>query len=72
MGLFFPFIATGQDIQFRHITKNEGLPFLRTCYFIHQDRNGFMWFGSDIGLHKFDGYEFRNFVNNPSKITRSG
>ncbi|MFT4724230.1 MAG: ligand-binding sensor domain-containing protein/GGDEF domain-containing protein [Colwellia sp.] len=32
--------------------------FVRT---IAQDDNGFMWFGSHEGLHRFDGYQFLSF-----------
>lgn len=32
-----------------------------TTYTINQDDNGFIWIGSDNGLFKFDGKEFRQF-----------
>jgi len=32
---------------------------------IHQDSLGFMWFGTDAGLLKYDGYNITAFVNNP-------
>ena len=35
--------------------------FVRT---IAQDDNGFMWFGSHEGLHRFDGYQFLSFHHN--------
>ena len=44
--------------------KNFGLDnpmsykFVRT---IAQDQDGFMWFGSHEGLHRFDGYQFLSF-----------
>ena len=35
---------------------------------IHQDRFGFMWFGTDGGLMKYDGYNITNYVNNPDDL----
>src|SRR6185295_10610910 len=32
-----------------------------TC--IHQDHNGFMWFGTYDGLNRYDGYSFKIFRN---------
>ncbi len=29
---------------------------------LHQDRKGFLWIGTAIGLSKYDGYEFKNFT----------
>ncbi len=32
---------------------------------IYQDKGGFMWFGTNGGLNRFDGYEFINYRNIP-------
>lgn len=29
---------------------------------IHQDSDGFMWFGTQEGLHRYDGYEFKIYT----------
>ncbi|MGH1334602.1 MAG: ATP-binding protein [Aureispira sp.] len=42
------------------ISTEEGLSnrFVRS---IHQDSKGFMWFGTKIGLNRYDGYNFKVF-----------
>jgi ligand-binding sensor domain-containing protein len=46
----------GQEdyIRFRRITINDGLS-LSSVYYIYQDSKGFMWFGTEDGLNRFDG-----------------
>lgn len=43
-----------------HYTVEDGLP-SNTVYDVIQDDRGYMWFGTDAGLSRFDGYEFTNF-----------
>jgi hypothetical protein len=38
-------------------------------YSIVQDSRGFLWFGTNYGLYRFDGYRFRVFTNNPLDST---
>ncbi len=45
--------AVGQNIKFTHYGTDEGLPSPET-YFTHQDVNGYMWFGTDRGLCRYD------------------
>ncbi len=59
------------NVIFRHIlpavTETLGL-----VDSIHQDAQGFMWFGGDNGLARYDGYElkvYRHQENNPRSIS---
>ena len=54
-------IAEQADIRFHQLSRQQGLSqsFVLT---IAQDRQGFMWFGTQGGLNRFDGYEVRRFT----------
>ena len=66
--LFFSEILSQQHISFNHLTVEDGLSQSSvTCIF--QDSKGFMWFGTQDGLNKYDGYNFKIFKNNPSDST---
>lgn len=56
--------AAPREIRFRRIGTEHGLshPNVR-C--IHQDKQGFLWFGTEDGLNRFDGYEFKIFRPDP-------
>jgi len=66
--------AQTDRLVFRNITFEDGLPFIRTCNSILQAHNGFIWIGSDVGLHRFDGNDFRNFthIKEDNKSIRKG
>ncbi|MEL7122842.1 MAG: histidine kinase, partial [Bacteroidota bacterium] len=49
-----------QDFIYRHYTTDDGLP-SSEAYDLLQDQQGYMWFSTDNGLSRFDGYEFKNF-----------
>ena len=50
----------GQNNLFEHITTSDGLS-QSTVNAIIQDQRGFMWFGTNDGLDKFDGYKIERF-----------
>ena len=50
------------DIRFAHISTAEGLSQIRVMNMV-QDDLGFMWFGTLVGLNRFDGYTFKVFVH---------
>ena len=45
---------------FQNYSTLHGLPSPET-YCAFQDSRGYMWFGTDNGASRFDGYEFRNY-----------
>ncbi len=64
------FSSSTEKLKFSHITTDEGLS-LSTVTSILQDRRGLMWFGTDDGLNKYDGYDFtiyRHDPNDPSSL----
>jgi len=60
-------IAQERDIKFRHLTIEEGLS-QSSIFSILQDSKGFMWFGTEDGLNKYDGYNFKVYKNNPENL----
>ena len=50
------------EMQFDRITTADGLS-QSMVMTIQQDQQGFMWFGTENGLDRFDGYQFQNFRN---------
>lgn len=52
------------DLRFSHYTDAHGLS-QNTVLCALQDRRGFMWFGTQDGLNRFDGYSFRVFKHDP-------
>ena len=51
--------------KFIHYSIADGLS-QNSANSIFQDSRGFMWFGTQAGLNRFDGYEFKVFKHNPS------
>ena len=69
----FPFIIIGQATspKFNHLTLTDGLSQSSvTC--ILRDSQGFMWFGTEDGLNKYDGTEFtvyKPIPNEPNSLS---
>ncbi|NWG28717.1 MAG: helix-turn-helix domain-containing protein [Ignavibacteriaceae bacterium] len=53
-----------QSIYFNHLTTENGLS-NNNVFDIIQDKSGFLWFASDDGLNRFDGYDFKVFRHEP-------
>ncbi|WP_316811342.1 two-component regulator propeller domain-containing protein [Pedobacter heparinus] len=58
--------AQKKVLNFKHLTINEGLS-QNTIFCIYQDQQGFIWLGTEDGLNRYDGYEFRTFKNELNK-----
>jgi ligand-binding sensor domain-containing protein/serine phosphatase RsbU (regulator of sigma subunit) len=66
--IFITGLFSQQRILFNHLTVEDGLSQSSvTCIF--QDKKGFMWFGTQDGLNKYDGYKFKIFKNDPFDST---
>jgi len=50
--------------KFSHLTTNDGLS-QNTIFAILKDHKGFMWFATDEGLNKYDGYKFKVYKHDP-------
>ena len=61
----FVFAAADMSVRFRHVSRDDGLS-QAYVYAIAQDRQGFLWFGTQEGLNRYDGYEIRVFGYDPS------
>jgi ligand-binding sensor domain-containing protein/signal transduction histidine kinase len=54
-----------RSLRFEHLGLEQGLS-QETVKTILQDRAGFMWFGTQAGLNRYDGYKIRAFRSNPT------
>ena len=48
---------------YRNFNQKDGLN-TKTIYKMTQDKMGFLWFGSAIGLYRYDGHSFKLIKNN--------
>ena len=63
--LSLPVSAQKPDIKFQKRSLKDGLS-QSTVYSILQDSRGLMWFGTQDGLNKYDGYHFTVYRHDPS------
>jgi signal transduction histidine kinase/ligand-binding sensor domain-containing protein/DNA-binding response OmpR family regulator len=66
-----PSLAQYDDLEFDHIAVKDGLP-MNTVREILQDRYGYLWFGTQMGLVKYDGYSmkvYRPDQNDPNSLS---
>lgn len=63
-----PAKCLAQDLAFEHFRIPEGLP-SNSITAIAQDQAGFMWFGTNAGLVRYDGYAFRTFASSATDST---
>lgn len=55
------------NIRFKRLTINDGLS-LSSVYCIYQDSKGFMWFGTEDGLNRYDGKKFTIYRSTPENL----
>ena len=53
-------LLPANDVRFRRLSLSQGLSQTRVAQ-IMQDDEGFIWFGTQHGVNRFDGYSFRVF-----------
>ena len=58
----------GTDLSFVNYTDADGLP-SNSVRDIAKDSTGLLWFATDQGLARFDGYRFRVYQHNPADLT---
>jgi ligand-binding sensor domain-containing protein len=57
-------VSQRPSISFEHLSTVDGLSHNNVSCIL-QDRQGYMWFGTEYGLNRYDGYGFRVFKNVP-------
>ena len=60
--------AQEREIKFKHLNIDDGLSQNSITCMIRDDK-GFMWLGTQDGLNKYDGYEFKIYKNDHSDTT---
>lgn len=58
--------SPGTQVRFDHLSLEEGLP-QSVVQCLLQDSKGFMWFGTQDGLIRYDGYEFKVYRYDPEE-----
>ncbi len=61
--IFYTQKTFSQNLFFTHFGVDKGLSqSVGNC--VYQDSKGYIWFGTQNGLNRFDGYRFENFYHN--------
>jgi serine phosphatase RsbU (regulator of sigma subunit)/ligand-binding sensor domain-containing protein len=56
------------NLRFERLSLDQGLS-QSIVRVIWKDRKGFMWFGTESGLNRYDGYEFKVYMHDPFDST---
>ncbi len=57
-------ITYADDYTLKQLKESDGLS-QSTVFAMMQDTQGYLWFGTIEGLNRYDGYNFRIYVNSP-------
>lgn len=63
--LRYPTVEAGL-LRFTRLSTADGLSHTRVAHII-QGPQGYMWLGTQYGLNRYDGYEFKLFVHDPRR-----
>ena len=64
-------IVEGDDIHFNHLPVTDGPSQTRVSQIVQGDL-GFIWFGTQQGLNRYDGYKFKVFTHDPTDPSSLG
>jgi diguanylate cyclase (GGDEF)-like protein len=59
--------ATLADTVFQHLARDNELPSYTVPTALAEDAEGFLWVGTENGLARWDGYQFRLYKSDPSR-----
>jgi signal transduction histidine kinase/ligand-binding sensor domain-containing protein len=60
-------IVEGGTARFTRMSTADGLSQTRVSQIVEDDR-GFIWFGTQYGIDRYDGYEFKVFVHEAGRV----
>jgi hypothetical protein len=60
LALFLCIGMRANDAAYLHYTIDQGLP-SNEVYDVYEDSLGYIWFATDHGISRYDGYSFKNF-----------
>ena len=69
--IFLLIIMACYGSNFRNYQVDDGLSH-NSVWYVMQDSDGFMWFGTNDGLNRFDGKHFKVYKHNPNDSTSIG
>ncbi|MEZ0483627.1 hybrid sensor histidine kinase/response regulator transcription factor [Fibrella aquatica] len=65
VSLFSLISCAAQTVSFEHLTAEQGLS-QNSVLAIAQDSRGFMWFGTRLGVNRYDGHSFKTYKHDLS------
>ena len=62
------FCGVAGNMRFERLTSEQGLSQM-SVNAVLQDKQGFMWFGTQDGLNRYDGYQFKIYRNSRDDLS---